>query len=206
MDEHKGAEQEWTEHQWQSAIVRAMKRMWPDRAFVSEVTISYGTERARDKSGRPDILAVGQGHGCSVIEIKRHSHSALKKWQVIGELLFYTFLLETLPVDDRCYTLFVETILKRGLPAWALEEIVTRLDGSNAVVQDWVVVIAGAEMAFHEWNETIQHMNDFVAGWLPTSGVELAESPARPLSLLHAERTEDGDVRLDNIDNAFRQD
>ena len=183
------------ENEWTRNIAEGMRQCYPQEFIVEQSYTPYGSDDIHSKAGYSDILSVNEEGEISIVEVKRHNSPALKKWQVIGELLFYTFLIETQLCHDNDQYLWLRKLITKGaFSQKAVDAIERRHANREGLVRDWAIVICGGDRASLEMNEALWHMHDYVNS-----------RPMRPLTFLHG-TMEDQSFRIETITNTFRRD
>lgn len=176
-----------------------MRKRWPEHLFIEETYTPYGTENLNDRRGYPDILRVERNGDISVVEVKKWGHPDFQKWKILGELQFYTFLIETqYEQDNEDYVWMGNLITKGMLDQEHVDAIEERIKNKKEIVVDWVVLIVGGEKDMIEQDESLWHMHDYV-----NFGVA-KNSWLRPLSYIHLTE-KDGVFVCDNLNCWFRK-
>jgi hypothetical protein len=103
------------ESQFRDKAAAILKARWPTDYFIEESYIPFGTERISDRRAYPDIFRIFPDGTIGLVEVKKWGSSDLEKWKILGELQFYTFLIETQYKQDCEEYLWILGLIKRGL-------------------------------------------------------------------------------------------
>ena len=186
------------ETKWREKATEWMKQRWPDDIFIEEAYVPYGAGSIHDKYARPDILRISEDGDISVVELKKWGSPEFSKWAILGQIQFYTFLIETQHKQDSDHH-WMSNLRKKGLESCAaLEAIERKIEGKEELVIDWCVVIVGGEKCEIEQSETLWHMHDYVNFWLDDN------QWFRPMFLIHLNEDEGG-FSCSNLECWFRE-
>ena len=187
------------ESQYRAAAAEWMRNRWPEHVFVEETYTPYGTERLNDRRGYPDILRIALNGDISLVEVKKWGHPDFQKWKILGELQFYTFVIETQYMQDNEEYVWMRNLITKGmLEQEHVDAIEERIKREEEIVVDWVVLIVGGEKEEIEQDECLWHMHDYI------NFGEEKNSWFRPLNYIHLTE-KDGSFECDNLDCWFRK-
>ena len=188
------------ESHYRAAAAQWMRKRWPKDIFIEETYTPYGTESLNDRRGYPDILRVARNGDISIVEVKKWGHPDFQKWKILGELQFYTFLIETqYKQDNKDYVWMANLITKGMLDQTHVDAIEQRIREEKEIVVDWLVLIIGGNRKQIEQYECLWHMHDYI-----NFGDE-TNSWFRPLNYIHLIE-ENGEFICDNLECWFRKD
>jgi hypothetical protein len=173
---------------YRSKAAAILRKRWSREFFIEEACVPFGTARISDRRAYPDILRIFPDGTIGLVEIKRWGSSDLEKWKILGELQFYTFLVETQYKQDCNDYHWMVGMIRRGLLCQeAVDALEDRILRELPLVRAWAVLIIGGERAVIEQDERIWHLYDYVNLSLDCN------SAYRPISLLHYSEGLEGD-------------
>lgn len=176
------------ESSYRSKAAAILRKRWSREFFIEEAYVPFGTARISDRRAYPDILRIFPDGTIGLVELKRWGSSDLEKWKILGELQFYTFLLETQYKQDCDNYHWMLGMIRRGLLCQeAVDALEDRILRELPLVRAWAVLIIGGERAVIEQDERIWHLYDYVNRSLDSN------SAYRPISLLHYSEGLEGD-------------
>lgn len=176
------------ESQYRAKASAILKARWPTDYFIEESYIPFGTERISDRRAYPDILRVFPNGSIGLVEVKKWGSSDLDKWKILGELQFYTFLIETQYKQDSEEYLWMFGLIRRGLISQAtVDALEDRILKGLPVVCAWAILIIGGDKEAIEESERIWHLHEYVKSALEEN------ISFRPMSILHYSERPGGD-------------
>ena len=168
------------ESHYRSKAAAILRERWSRDFFIEEAYIPFGTTRISDRRAYPDILRIFPDGTIGLVELKRWGSSDLEKWKILGELQFYTFLIETQYKQDCDDYHWMFGMIRRGLLCQAtVDALEDRIRMELPLIRAWAIVIIGGERAVIEQDERIWHLHDHVNLSIDRN------SAYRPISLLH---------------------
>jgi len=140
-----------------------MRRKWPRDTFIEESILPYGSDRLGRTWGQPDILRIRADGGIHIVEVKKLDNPELRKRLVLGQLTYYTFLIDTQHFQD-CNTYeWMKHLVTHGLHSQSkIDAIENRFKRRQRIVESWCVVIAGGVKKSLERDDRLWHMHDYV--------------------------------------------
>lgn len=188
------------ESYYRAAAATWMRGRWPEHVFIEETYTPYGTDNLNSRRGYPDILRISNNGDISVVEVKKWGHPDFQKWKILGELQFYTFLIETQYRQDNEDFVWMGNLITKGfLDQEVVDAIEHKIEIGSPLVIDWVVLIVGGDKLEIEQDECLWHMNDYINGAIADN------SWFRPLNYIHLTE-KDGQFECSNLDCWFRND
>lgn len=187
------------ESTYRSAAADLMRRRWPGHFFIEESYTPYGTQEIGDRRGFPDILRISPTGKISIVEVKKWEHADFEKWKLLGQIQFYTFLIETQYLQDNQDFLWMGRLITKGLFSQrTVNAIENRIKKKQNIVLDWVVVVVGGSKREIEKDESVWRMHDYVNFGLKSN------KHFRPLTLLHLKESKSG-FTLSVLENCYRK-
>lgn len=151
------------ESKWRAGAASWMRERWPKEIFIEESYTPYGSKTLGDRHGQPDILRISSDGGIHLVEVKRWANPDLEKWKVLGQLQFYTFLIDSQYFQDNDDFRWMFSLIKRGLTDQAtINAIEHRFKERKPIVESWCVVVAEGQKDVIERDDRFWHMHAYV--------------------------------------------
>jgi hypothetical protein len=172
------------ETRWRKEVADWMRRKWPKDTFIEESFLPYGSKQLENTWGQPDILRICPNGSIHIVEVKRFDNQELEKWLVLGQLHFYTFLVDTQYYQDNKDFKWMAQLIINGLHCQSkINAIEERFKRRSPVVESWCIVVAGGSKKDLERNDRLWHMHDYVNQQLNKN------TSFRPLYIYFASKT-----------------
>lgn len=151
------------ETHWRKEIAKWMRRKWPRDTFIEESYLPYGSRDIESMWAQPDILRISANGRIDLIEVKKRDNPEIKKWLILGQLNFYTFLIDTQYYQDNDKFKWMEHLITHGLHSQStVDAIEKRFKNRQTIVRSWCVVFPGSTPKSLECDDLLWHMHDYV--------------------------------------------